>query len=47
MLVTTGSAKHLTPREKIFPTVLALQGLPELSGSSEAELQDQLLKLRR
>ena len=47
MLMTTGSTKHLTPRKKIFPTVLALQGLPELAGSSEAELQDQLLKLRR
>jgi hypothetical protein len=43
MLTTTGSTKHLTPRKKIFPTVLALQGLPELAGSSEAELQDQLL----
>jgi hypothetical protein len=46
MLMTTGSTKHLTPRKRIFPTLLALQGLPELGGSSEAELQDQLLKLR-
>ena len=47
MMTTTGSTKHLTPRKKIFPTVLALQGLPELAGSTEAELHDQLLKLRR
>ena len=47
MLTTTGSTKHLTPRKKIFPTVLALQELPELAGSSEAELEGQLRKLRQ
>ena len=47
LLVTNGSPKHLTPRKKIFPTLLALRHLPELAESSEAELQKELLKLRK
>lgn len=47
LLTTTGSTKHLTPRKKIFPTLLALRQLPELAESSEAELQRELLKLQK
>lgn len=47
MLTTIGSTKHLTPRKKIYPTLLALRQLPELADCGEAKLQNELLKLRR
>jgi hypothetical protein len=47
LLTTTGSTKHLTPRKKIYPTLLALRQLPELASNDEAALQKELLKLQK